>query len=113
MTEPCKVPPEGWSCSRPAGHEGPCAATSTQIRTVAGEKVAVVPEIEWLRANHAAVEAAGFHDSHELLSAYNTLAQRHEGLQAEWVKLKDLVPRLEKAVTGLHSSIRKLKRRMF
>lgn len=23
----CNVPPEGWECSRAAGHEGPCAAT--------------------------------------------------------------------------------------
>lgn len=23
----CLVPPTGWSCSRDAGHEGPCAAT--------------------------------------------------------------------------------------
>lgn len=22
----CRVPPPGWSCSRQAGHEGPCAA---------------------------------------------------------------------------------------
>lgn len=22
----CRVPPPGWWCSRPAGHEGPCAA---------------------------------------------------------------------------------------
>ena len=24
---PCDVPPEGWVCSRPKGHSGPCAAT--------------------------------------------------------------------------------------
>jgi hypothetical protein len=24
--EECKVPPKGWRCTRPAGHEGPCAA---------------------------------------------------------------------------------------
>ena len=23
----CQVPPDGWSCSRPKGHAGPCAAT--------------------------------------------------------------------------------------
>jgi len=23
----CRIPPEGWSCSRAAGHEGPCAAS--------------------------------------------------------------------------------------
>lgn len=22
----CKLPPENWACSRPAGHPGPCAA---------------------------------------------------------------------------------------
>lgn len=29
MTTPttCTTPPEGWACSRPAGHTGPCAAT--------------------------------------------------------------------------------------
>lgn len=25
----CERPPEGWWCSRPAGHEGPCAARPT------------------------------------------------------------------------------------
>ena len=25
MTEKCTVPPEGWSCTREAGHKGPCA----------------------------------------------------------------------------------------
>lgn len=25
--QPCAIPPEGWSCSRTAGHDGPCAAT--------------------------------------------------------------------------------------
>lgn len=24
--DPCTVPPEGWFCTRPAGHDGPCAA---------------------------------------------------------------------------------------
>lgn len=26
-TAPCSLPPPGWSCSRTAGHEGPCAAS--------------------------------------------------------------------------------------
>ena len=26
----CKVPPPGWRCSRPAGHDGPCAAYSVR-----------------------------------------------------------------------------------
>ena len=25
-TNPCMIPPEGWICTRIAGHEGPCAA---------------------------------------------------------------------------------------
>jgi len=25
----CKIPPDGWWCSRQAGHEGPCAARET------------------------------------------------------------------------------------
>jgi len=25
----CNVPPEGWTCSREPGHEGPCAASPT------------------------------------------------------------------------------------
>ena len=24
----CQIPPEGWSCSRESGHEGPCAASA-------------------------------------------------------------------------------------
>lgn len=26
IVDPCKLPPEGWWCSRGVGHEGPCAA---------------------------------------------------------------------------------------
>ena len=26
----CNLPPEGWECSRPSGHPGPCAATPTE-----------------------------------------------------------------------------------
>lgn len=26
--EPCDVPPKGWKCTRPKGHEGPCAAVT-------------------------------------------------------------------------------------
>lgn len=29
----CKVPPSGWSCSRPSGHEGPCAARPDVVET--------------------------------------------------------------------------------
>lgn len=28
--EPCSVPPPGWSCSRGAGHDGPCAASPVE-----------------------------------------------------------------------------------
>lgn len=28
----CRVPPEGWWCSREPGHEGPCAARPTGLR---------------------------------------------------------------------------------
>lgn len=34
----CRIPPEGWSCSRAAGHEGPCAASPS------GEPASVVVE---------------------------------------------------------------------
>ncbi len=27
----CKLPPQGWECSRAPGHGGPCAATSTDL----------------------------------------------------------------------------------
>lgn len=29
-TEECNIPPRGWWCSRGKGHEGPCAARSTE-----------------------------------------------------------------------------------
>lgn len=34
MTEQCNIPPEGWKCSRNAGHEGPCAATPIEFKYV-------------------------------------------------------------------------------
>lgn len=27
VTEPCEMAPRGWTCSRRAGHDGPCAAS--------------------------------------------------------------------------------------
>ena len=27
MSQPCRIPPPGWTCSREAGHPGPCAAS--------------------------------------------------------------------------------------
>lgn len=27
----CNLPPEGWHCSRPRGHEGPCAALPIDV----------------------------------------------------------------------------------
>lgn len=30
--EPCSIPPDGWSCSRGDGHDGPCAATSDAVK---------------------------------------------------------------------------------
>ncbi len=29
-SDECAIPPDNWRCSRVAGHEGPCAATSTK-----------------------------------------------------------------------------------
>lgn len=29
----CTKPPEGWSCTRKAGHDGPCAAIPTSIKS--------------------------------------------------------------------------------
>lgn len=44
MTQ-CAIPPEGWWCSREAGHEGPCAARPTQPQ--ADDRAEIV---RWLRA---------------------------------------------------------------
>ena len=35
----CRMPPEGWSCSRKAGHEGPCAAIPQIGRASCRERV--------------------------------------------------------------------------
>jgi hypothetical protein len=32
----CTIPPQGWACTRGAGHEGPCAAIAHQAPVVAG-----------------------------------------------------------------------------
>lgn len=29
----CKVPPDGWRCTRAEGHDGPCAAVPDHIET--------------------------------------------------------------------------------
>lgn len=31
LLPPCTVPPDGWRCTRRAGHEGPCAAVSAEV----------------------------------------------------------------------------------
>jgi hypothetical protein len=34
-SEPCALPPAGWSCSRGKGHDGPCAASPVPPRPIA------------------------------------------------------------------------------
>lgn len=34
MVDKCTTPPEGWECTRSAGHEGPCAAVPTSYKEV-------------------------------------------------------------------------------
>lgn len=41
MNEPCDRPPAGWTCTRPAGHSGPCAAYPA------------VPKTRWQRIRNA------------------------------------------------------------
>lgn len=43
--DPCLKPPEGWRCTRDAGHEGPCAAVEDEAPpTVPSERMAsIVP----------------------------------------------------------------------
>lgn len=36
----CAVPPEGWACSRAAGHDGPCACTRAQPQALGAAPVA-------------------------------------------------------------------------
>lgn len=33
MDERCEVPPEGWTCTRVRGHDGPCAAVEAGYAT--------------------------------------------------------------------------------
>jgi hypothetical protein len=40
--ERCTRPPSGWECSRPAGHDGPCAAR--QLRRF---RAALPSELDW------------------------------------------------------------------
>lgn len=35
----CDIPPPGWWCSRKRGHDGPCAAHSTQSPRASGSEV--------------------------------------------------------------------------
>lgn len=30
----CQIPPEGWDCTRDAGHDGPCAAVPTDPQPI-------------------------------------------------------------------------------
>jgi hypothetical protein len=34
----CTVPPAGWKCSRPAGHDGPCAASPVSANPTAASR---------------------------------------------------------------------------
>lgn len=45
-SEVCTVPPAGWWCSRPAGHDGPCAARE------------VKPDPKWMAQHHYARDLA-------------------------------------------------------
>ncbi len=68
--KPCKVPPEGWWCSRVAGHEGPCCARPTQE---IGEKI-------WAEAEAAEAKRAVDMPTEQdairvMLSAYHRLTK--------------------------------------
>ncbi len=42
----CNKAPEGWQCSRPSGHPGPCAAVRTFI-TRGDKEIGSVGDLEW------------------------------------------------------------------
>lgn len=60
--EQCLVPPLGWACSRPAGHEGPCAATRAlrEVVTVCLDPIAALRKLaDDLEASPEKVHAIG------------------------------------------------------
>lgn len=61
-TDKCRIPPEGWWCSRAAGHEGPCAARAIDdILTMTDEQVqaeATPEDIGWAKGFKAGMRAA-------------------------------------------------------
>jgi hypothetical protein len=53
MTRKCQIPPEGWSCSRESGHEGPCAASADEFYCLPEDPILVFfpkPEPWYTRA---------------------------------------------------------------
>jgi hypothetical protein len=55
----CQMPPPGWVCSRPSGHEGPCAARPKPLTNEPSEILALNSSIDgWSQGYRAGVEAA-------------------------------------------------------
>jgi hypothetical protein len=53
VTCKCQIPPEGWTCSRESGHDGPCAALpklsrfGVYYRTPEGEYIHFFPDLDF------------------------------------------------------------------
>ena len=45
VPEECNLPPRGWRCTRPAGHDGPCAAVPVAVGLERGMRYGIVPAL--------------------------------------------------------------------
>lgn len=63
-TAECQVPPEGWSCSREPGHEGPCAASPSTSQGLASYLYATLGA-DGLRGHPLYESAKAFEDAQQ------------------------------------------------
>lgn len=83
----CTIPPEGWFCTRTAGHEGPCAAhqhSAAMFNGWASPTLGrVYSEVEKLRADLAQNSESGIDQSlRDLLDAIELADTELTGMAA-------------------------------
>lgn len=95
----CTLPPEGWECTREAGHDGPCAAIPVSLTSEVSLKAAN-DTITALRAQVKQLRAA-------LTSAQKERDENHrmwEHWQTEAVKAQGELSRTSTAATTYHNA---------
>lgn len=94
----CTVPPEGWSCSREPGHEGPCAASPVGEDDLVAD---LALQMKYMKASHAKEKRRREALEADLRYAKSVCAYEKRHREALEVDLANVNQRLTSANIGL------------